>query len=67
MSSPSLDVKQLQHDLKGLIEPVETVKILLESGKIEQAVRIQTSLLDALKKLVQGVEAVATEKRGGES
>ena len=67
MSNQSLDFKQLQHDLKGLVEPVETVKILLESGKIEQAVRIQTSLLDALKKLVQGVEAVAIEKRGGES
>lgn len=66
MSNSSLDVKQLHHDLKGLIEPVETVKILLDSGKIEQAVRIQTALLDALKKLVQGVETSVAEKRGGE-
>lgn len=62
MSAPSFDLKQLRHDLRGLIEPLETVKMLLEIGKVDQAARIQSATLESLKKLVHGVDAAAIEK-----
>jgi hypothetical protein len=67
MNNRPLDIRQLRHDLLGLVEPLETAKMLLEIGKIEQAVRIQNAALDALKKIVQGIDAAPTFKRGGEA
>lgn len=61
MSASSLDLKQLRHDLRGLVEPLETVKMLLESGKVDQAKRIQSASVETLKRLVQGVDAAATK------
>ena len=67
MSTASIDLKQLRHDLRGLVEPLETVKMLLELGKVDQATRIQSASLESLKKLVQSVDAAVTEKSGGEA
>lgn len=63
----SFDTRQLRHDLKGLVEPLQTVKMLLDSGRIEQAVSIHTAALDALKKLVKRVDDATDGERGGQS
>ena len=67
MNKPALDVRQLRHDLRSLIEPLDTVKMLLQSNKVEQAVRIQSAALDSLKKLLQSIDEAATDKSGGET
>lgn len=67
MSTLSIDLKQLRHDLRGLVEPLETVKMLLESGKVDQATRIQNATLEILKKLVQGIDVSVKESRGGDA
>lgn len=66
MNKSSLDTRQLRHDLKGLVEPLETVKMLLDSGRIVPAINIQTAALEALKKLVQRIDEATNGKHGGE-
>ena len=67
MNQPTLDARQFRHDLIGLVEPLETVKMLLDVGKIEQAVKIQTAAIETLKKLAKRVDEASAGKRGDES
>lgn len=61
MSSSIINARQLSHDLRSLIEPLETAAYMYKINKPEQAIRIQSSAIKALKKLLADIEVESAE------
>ena len=67
MTSKNINIKQLSHDLRSLVEPLEIVETMCKQNKIEQALKIQTAAIKALKKTLNEVESALAFNKEQES
>lgn len=61
MSTSEINSRQICHDLRSLIEPLETVELLCKTNRPVQAIQLQSGVIKALKKLLSSIEGNGVE------